>query len=63
MKVMLGDPGGIEPGLLGMPNLLRRQTIPLGGRRLIEQPREKAQSLQICETLHEELRDQYYRGI
>jgi hypothetical protein len=38
-----------------VPDLLCRQPIPFRRRRLIEQPCEKAKSLQIRETLHEDL--------
>src|SRR5947209_14284326 len=57
MEMVLRDPCGIKPGFFSVPNLLCRQTIPLGRRRLIKKPREKPQSLQIRETLHKDLRD------
>ena len=34
MKMVLGNPRRIEPGLFRVPYLLGRQPIPLGGRRL-----------------------------
>jgi hypothetical protein len=52
MEMVLRDPSGIKPGGFRVPDLLCGQAISLGGRRLIEKPREKSQSLQICEALH-----------
>jgi hypothetical protein len=45
MEVMLRDPSGIKTCCFRVPDLLCRQTISFGRRRLIEKPREKAQSL------------------
>jgi hypothetical protein len=52
MEMVLRDPSGIKPGSFRMLDLLYGQTISFGGRRFIEKPREKSQSLQICEALH-----------
>jgi hypothetical protein len=62
MKMVLRDPRGIKPYAFGMPDLLCRQAISLRWRRVLEEPRKKAKSLQkakslrICQTLHEDLR-------
>jgi len=42
MEMVLRDPCGIKAGFFSVPDLLGRQTISFGWRRLIEQPREKA---------------------
>jgi hypothetical protein len=55
MEMVLGDPGRIEPALLGVHDLLRRQPVSFRGTCQIEQPSEEAQSLQICETFHDHL--------
>jgi hypothetical protein len=44
MEMVLGDPGRIEPESFGVDDLLGRQSVPLGGVRLIEQAREEAQT-------------------
>jgi hypothetical protein len=41
--MMLGDPGRIESGLLGMNYLLGREAVALCGTRLIENPGEEAE--------------------
>jgi hypothetical protein len=55
VKMVLRDPRGIKACLLGVPDLLCRQTVSFRRRRIIEKPREKPQPLQICKTLHEDL--------
>jgi hypothetical protein len=52
MEMVLCDPSGIKTCSFRVPDLLCGQTISFGRRRLIEKPREKAQSLRICEALH-----------
>ena len=45
VEVVLGDPGRIEAAALGVDDLRGRQPVALGGVRLVEQAREKAQAL------------------
>jgi hypothetical protein len=45
MEVMLRHPGRVEAPSLRMRDLLRREPIALGGTRLVEKAREKAEPL------------------
>jgi hypothetical protein len=44
VEMVLGDPGRIEATAFGVDDLRGGQPVPLGGVRLIEQPREEAQA-------------------
>ncbi|MGY4597958.1 hypothetical protein ACVWXL_005704 [Bradyrhizobium sp. GM22.5] len=46
--MMLRDPRGIEARLLGAHDLLGREAISVGRRGLVEKPREKPQTFQVC---------------
>jgi hypothetical protein len=52
VEMVLRDPRGIEPGLLGAHDLLGREASSVRRRRLVEKPREEAQSFQLCEAFH-----------
>jgi len=41
VKMVLGDPRGIEPAFLSVPDLLRREAIAFSRRSGVEKPREE----------------------
>ena len=55
VKMVLRDPCGIKAGGFRVNDLRCRQAISFRGWHIVEQPREKTQSLQIWQTIHDDL--------